>query len=77
MRLVAFGLLTAVFVLACSPPNGVQQASAQLPGGGRLLGFAVDGQHPFVLVQKPDGSLRSCYYYSGEWGCEELPPIPE
>jgi len=58
-------------------------ASAQTPPAERIVGYSVYAHSQYVLLQRPDGRLRTCSMQrqtplrpNPEWNCTVLEPVP-
>jgi len=76
-------IAAAAIVLAAGTAASVFSAQAQTQSGERIVGYSVYAHSQYTLVQRADGSLRSCKINrqtaldrAPRWECTALPALP-
>lgn len=75
-------LATAIGALAAALIALAVSANAQTPQEERIVGYSVYAHSHYVLLQRPDGRLRTCTVQrqtvlrpAPDWTCTELGPL--
>jgi hypothetical protein len=74
-------IAAAVAVVAVVAAFSVR-ANAQTAAGERIIGYSVYAHSHYVLIQRPDGQLKSCVrgrntaLNAPQWRCEVLGTLP-
>ena len=82
MKLPRQALVAAAAALAIGVAAYAMGASAQTAPAERIVGYSVYAHSQYVLLQQPDGSLRTCsrgrdsVLRRTQWECEDQGSLP-